>query len=55
MGRIKDLEGENSKLTEQIWKLEHGKTWLENRLNALESEVEAIKGAPLSQVEEPPK
>ncbi len=53
LARIKDLEMENSRLTEKVWKLEHGRTWVENRLTALETEVTAIKGAPLEKVPDP--
>ena len=35
--RIQTLEEENSSLTEKIWKLEHGRSWVENRLTALEA------------------
>ncbi len=50
--RIRELEAENSRLTEKVWKLEHGKTWVENRLTALEAEVTTLKGAPLDKVPE---
>ena len=48
LARIQALEAENSGLTEKVWKLEHGRTWVENRLTALEAEVTALKGAPLA-------
>ncbi len=50
LARIKALEAENSNITEKVWKLEHGRTWLENRMTALEAEVTALKGAPLDSV-----
>ena len=53
LARIKDLEGENSRLTEKVWKLEHGRTWVENRLTALEGEVSTLKGTPLNVIPEP--
>lgn len=47
MARIQSLEAENSLMTEKVRKLEHHKTWVENRLVGLEAEVTALKGAPL--------
>ena len=44
LARIQELEVENTRITEKVWKLEHGRTWVENRLTALEAEVAAIKG-----------
>lgn len=41
--RIGNLESENSNMKEQVWKLEHGRTWVENRLTALESDLAALK------------
>ena len=29
--RIRELESANSTLKEKVWKLEHGRTWMENR------------------------
>ena len=28
----------------QVWKLEHGRNWMENRLTAMEAELAEIKG-----------
>ncbi len=53
LSRIQELEAENSTLKEKVWKLEHGRTWVENRLTALEAEVTAIKGAPLDNIPDP--
>ena len=47
LARIQSLEAENSLMTEKVRKLEHHKTWVENRLVGLEAEVTALKGAPL--------
>lgn len=52
LARIQSLETENSSLTEKVSKLDHGRTWVENRLTALEGEVTTLKGAPLAAVDE---
>ena len=44
MARIGSLEGEHKELLEQVKKLEHGRTWVENRLTSLETDVVQIKG-----------
>ena len=44
MARIGALEGEHKELLEQVKKLEHGRTWVENRLTSLETDVVQIKG-----------
>ena len=44
MSRIGSLEGEHRELLEQVKKLEHGRTWVENRLTSLESDIGQIKG-----------
>ena len=41
--RITALENENSNVKEQIWKLEHGRNWMENRLTAMEGELQSLK------------
>ena len=44
MSRIGSLEGEHRELLEQVKKLEHGRTWVENRLTSLESDIGQMKG-----------
>ena len=44
MARIGSLEGEHKELLEQVKKLEHGRTWVENRLTSLETDIGQIKG-----------
>ena len=44
MSRIGSLEGEHRELLEQVKKLEHGRTWVENRLTSLETDIGQIKG-----------
>lgn len=44
MARIGSLEGEHKELLEQVKKLEHGRTWVENRLTSLETDVGQVKG-----------
>ena len=34
---------ENSEIKEQVWKLEHGRNWVENRLTAMESDIKDLK------------
>ena len=41
--RISQLEGDHSNVKEQVWKLEHGRQWMEERLTALEVEIQALK------------
>ena len=41
--RITALEAENSSVKEQIWKLEHGRNWMENRLTAMEGDIQGLK------------
>jgi hypothetical protein len=41
--RIGALEAENSNMKEQVWKLEHGRTWVENRLTALETDLQSLR------------
>ena len=43
LARISTMEGEHSKLKEQVWKLEHGRTWVENRLTAVEADMNALR------------
>ncbi|XP_040582450.1 uncharacterized protein [Lepeophtheirus salmonis] len=43
ISRVDELETENSRLFEIVMKLEHGKTWTENRLDSLQSEVNEIR------------
>ena len=45
LARIGSLEGEHKELLEQVKKLEHGRTWVENRLTSLESDIGSIKGS----------
>ena len=44
MARIGSLEGEHKELLEQVKKLEHGRTWVENRLTSLETDIGQIRG-----------
>lgn len=37
------LESDNSNIKEQVWKLEHGRNWMENRLTAMETQMQALK------------
>ena len=41
--RIAALETENSNVKEQVWKLEHGRNWMENRLTAMEADLQSLK------------
>eukprot|EP00093_Oithona_nana_P005370 05370.XXX_230905_229539_1 [CDS] Oithona nana genome sequencing. len=41
--RITALENENSNVKEQVWKLEHGRNWMENRLTAMEADLQSLK------------
>ena len=45
LARIGTLEGDHKELLEQVKKLEHGRTWVENRLTSLESDIGNIKGS----------
>lgn len=40
---LASLETEHSNMKEQVWKLEHGRTWMENRLTAMESDITSLK------------
>ena len=41
--RLAALENENSNVKEQLWKLEHGRNWMENRLTAMEGDIQSLK------------
>lgn len=40
---LANLETEHSNIKEQVWKLEHGKTWMESRLEKMESDISTLK------------
>ena len=43
VSRISTLESDHFKLTEQVWKLEHDRSWVENRLTALETDMNELR------------
>ena len=41
--RMSGIETEHSILKEKVWKLEHGRSWIENRMSALETDMNILR------------